>query len=170
MSLMKDLARPRRFIMMRKIFLCLALLLLVSSVRAIVPEEEATISTLGKTSPVMEETLPRLDKVMAAIIQVESKGNPRAFNKSGNCAGILQITPVLVRQCNIWLKQKKSKKRYSLQDRFSKEKSVEMFYMIQDYYNPKHDIEKAIRLWNGGPNYTKRGTQRYYNKVIRHLK
>lgn len=156
--------------MMRKIFLCLALLLLVSSVRAIVPEEEATISTLGKTTPVMEDTLPRLDKVMTAIIQVESQGNPRAFNKNGNCAGILQITPVLVRQCNIWLKQKKSKKRYSLQDRFNKEKSVEMFHMIQDYYNPKHDIEKAIRIWNGGPNYTKRGTQRYYNKVMSHLK
>ena len=41
--------------------------------------------------------------VMDAIIQVESKGNPKAYNPNGNCAGILQITPGLVKQCNIWL-------------------------------------------------------------------
>ena len=36
--------------------------------------------------------------VMNAIIQVESKGNPNA--RSGIYCGILQISPVLVKDCN----------------------------------------------------------------------
>lgn len=156
--------------MMRKIFLCLALLLLTASVRAMVTGEEATNNdTLGHVTLIMEDTLPSLDKVMTAIIQVESKGNTRAFNPNGNCAGILQITPSLVKQCNMWLKSKKSKKRYTLNDRYNRAKSIEMFYMVQAHYNPSNDVEKAIRIWNGGPGYTKTGTQKYYRRVMRYL-
>ena len=55
--------------------------------------------------------------VMEAIIQVESEGNPKA--KSGNSVGVMQITPILVTECNNILKKKKSKKRYTLSDRYS---------------------------------------------------
>ena len=55
--------------------------------------------------------------VMEAIIQVESEGNPKA--KSGNSVGVMQITPILVAECNNILKKKKSKKRYTLSDRYS---------------------------------------------------
>ena len=53
--------------------------------------------------------------VMDAIIQVESGGNPNA--KSGNSIGAMQITPILVKDCNIILEKRKSKKRYTLADR-----------------------------------------------------
>ena len=106
--------------------------------------------------------------VMDAIIQVESKGNPKAFNKNGNCAGILQITPGLVKQCNIWLKAEKSKKRYTLADRYNVEKSKEMFVMVQSHYNKSNNVEKAIRIWNGGPGYTVRGTNGYLKKVMKY--
>ena len=43
-----------------------------------------------------------------------------------------------------------------------------MFILIQEFYNPGRDIEKAIRLWNGGPNYGIRSTQGYYNKVMKY--
>lgn len=104
--------------------------------------------------------------VIDAIIQVESGGNPNAVG--GNSAGILQITPVCVRQCNIILKAKKSSKRYTMNDRFSISKSKEMFILIQEYYNKECNLEKAIRLWNGGPGYTIKGTQKYFNKVMRY--
>jgi hypothetical protein len=107
-------------------------------------------------------------KIMNAIIQVESKGNSKAYNANGDCAGILQITPILVKQCNIWLKNQKSQKRYTLQDRYDVEKSKEMFIMIQEHYNPSHSVEKAIRLWNGGPSYTIKGTNGYYKKVMKY--
>jgi len=106
--------------------------------------------------------------VMDAIIQVESKGNPKAHNKNGDCAGILQITPGLVKQCNIWLKAKKSKKRYTLSDRYNVKKSKEMFVMVQKHYNKSNNVEKAIRVWNGGPGYTLEGTNGYYRKVMKY--
>jgi hypothetical protein len=106
--------------------------------------------------------------VMDAIIRVESKGDPKAFNKNGNCAGILQITPGLVKQCNEWLKAKKSKKRYTLSDRYNVKKSKEMFVMVQSYYNKSNNVEKAIRIWNGGYGYSKAKTENYYRKVMKY--
>ena len=108
------------------------------------------------------------DPVMDAIIQVESEGNPNAV--SGKSVGVMQITPILVEDCNNILKQKKSKKRFTLSDRYSVKKSKEMFLLIQSYYNPTNSIEKAIRSWNGGVRYSVRATNRYYRKVMDKLK
>lgn len=117
-------------------------------------------------SKVYSQTINDWEPVMTAIIQVESGGNPKAIG--GNSAGILQLTPIAVKQCNIILKNQKSSKRYTLQDRYSITKSKEMFVLIQEYYNPQHNLEHAIRLWNGGPNYSIKGTQKYFNKVMRY--
>lgn len=106
--------------------------------------------------------------VMDAIIQVESEGNPNAV--SGNSVGVMQITPILVRECNNILKSKKSKKRFTLADRYSVEKSKEMFLLIQSYHNPTNSIEKAIRSWNGGLHYSVRATNKYYKKVMNKMK
>ena len=105
--------------------------------------------------------------VMNAIIQVESKGNPNA--RSGIYCGILQISPVLVKDCNQILKRRKSSKRYSLADRFNAAKSKEMFVLIQSFYNPQNNVERAIRMWQGGINYNVRRTQRYYEKVMSYM-
>ena len=106
--------------------------------------------------------------VMDAIIQVESEGNPNAV--SGNSVGAMQITPILVKDCNDILKKQKSSKRYTMADRYSVAKSKEMFLIIQKYYNPENNIEKAIRLWNGGIKYTTKATNRYYKKVLAQMK
>lgn len=106
--------------------------------------------------------------VMEAIMQVESGGNPRAV--SGNSVGIMQITPIAVKECNIILERQKSKKRYTLNDRYSVEKSKEMFLLIMSRYNPTNDVEKGIRIWNGGCNYSVRATNGYYKKVMRQMK
>lgn len=106
--------------------------------------------------------------VMEAIILVESEGNPNAV--SGNSVGVMQITPILVRECNNILKSKKSKKRFTLADRYSVEKSKEMFLLIQSYHNPTNSIEKAIRSWNGGLHYSVRATNKYYKKVMSKMK
>ena len=105
-------------------------------------------------------------KVIDAISKVESKGNEKAVSK--DCVGILQIRPVLVADCNEYLKMKKSKKRYTLNDRFSVEKSKEMFALYQERYNPTNNVEKAIRLWNGGCGYSVAKTTDYYKKVMKY--
>jgi len=108
------------------------------------------------------------NKVINAIAMVESKGNASA--KSKDCVGLLQIRPVLVDDCNEYLKLKKSNKRYTLKDRLNPNKSKEMFILYQKRYNPTNNIEKAIRLWNGGCGYSKAKTENYYRKTLKYLK
>jgi hypothetical protein len=121
-------------------------------------------------------------KVIDAIIQVESKGDAKAHNPNGDCAGVLQITKILVDECNQILEKRKSKKRYVYDkkgqcrssrwdDRYSAEKSKEMFILLQEHFNPEHNVEKAIRCWNGGfyGNYkSKPQTKIYYEKVMKY--
>lgn len=108
--------------------------------------------------------------IINAIIEVESAGNVNAVDKSGKSCGVLQITPILVKECNRILELKKSSKRYTMDDRFSVSKSKEMFLLFQSYFNPKNDVEFAIRSWNGGLNYTRKATQKYFEKVMSRLK
>ena len=107
------------------------------------------------------------EPVMNAIIQIESKGNPAAVN--GPYVGVLQISPILVKECNNILKSTGSSKRYSLLDRFNATKSKEMFVIIQSFHNPLNSIERAIRLWSGGIRYNVAKTQAYLRKVMRHM-
>lgn len=126
----------------------------------------AIITLSSMSSIARENTNKRFNwgPLMDAITQVESEGNSRAV--SGNQCGAMQITPVLVEDCNAILKKRGVKKRFTLNDRFSVKKSREMFVLIMSHYNPTNNVEKAIRIWNGGVNYTNKGTQRYYKKVM----
>ena len=107
------------------------------------------------------------EPVMNAIIQIESKGNPAAVN--GPYVGVLQISPILVKECNNILKSTGSSKSYSLSDRFNATKSKEMFVIIQSFHNPLNSVEKAIRLWSGGIRYNVAKTQAYFRNVMRHM-
>ena len=86
---------------------------------------------------------PEWDAFIRALIHVESRGNTEAVGKS-NDVGILQITPIYVAEVNRILKEK----RYTLEDRTDPDKSIEMFRIMQDYHNPEHDIDKAIKMHN----------------------
>ena len=137
---------------------CLGFLLLTTThLTASASGNKATHSTSFDWSPIIE-----------AIIQVESEGNPKAV--SGNSCGAMQITPIMVKECNRILRQRGSSKRYTLRDRFSVDKSKEMFLLIQSHSNPSNNVEQAIRAWNGGPRYSTRRTQKYYDKVMRQVK
>ena len=57
-----------------------------------------------------------------------------------------------------------------MNDRFSVEKSKEMFLLIQKYYNSENNVEKAIRSWNGGVKYSVKATNKYYRKVLAKMK
>ena len=99
-----------------------------------------------------------------APVQVESKGNPNALGKN-NDRGILQITPILVKEVN-----RISGLAYTHDDAWNPEKSIEMFYIITRKYCPEHDFEKMARIWNGGPHgHTKDYTIAYWNKVKNEL-
>jgi len=90
-----------------------------------------------------------------ALIFVESRGNENAVG-NGDCVGVLQITPIYVRECNRLIGYEK----YDIMDRFDSLKSIELFTIIQSHYNPEKDIEKAIYLHN------KNAPKEYKNKII----
>lgn len=104
------------------------------------------------------------EKLIKAISAVESNHNPKAVSKNGKFVGILQISKGLVDDCNRIIGEKK----YTYKCRYDKNKSVEMFNIIQSYYNPSKDMVFAIRMWKGGPNWKKNTipTKEYYRKVM----
>ncbi|MBP5457412.1 MAG: lytic transglycosylase domain-containing protein [Paludibacteraceae bacterium] len=108
------------------------------------------------------------DNLIKAISEVESRGNTNAV--SGHHVGILQISPILVKDCNRINRLKGIQKQYALNDRYDKRKSIEMFNIIQEFYNPNRNIEKAVRLWNGGPKATTKSTQGYLERVMKALR
>ena len=125
----------------------------------------ASAGTKGKKSSKFD-----WNPVIDAIIEVESNGKADAVDKGGKSCGAMQITPILVEECNRILELRKSKKRYSMKDRFSVSKSKEMFLLFQSFYNPKNSVELAIRSWNGGMGHTKKGTQKYFEEVMSKMK
>lgn len=129
---------------------------------------ENTESEEGMNEEVSSSKEMDWNPVMEAIIQVESGGNPKAV--SGNQVGAMQITPICVRECNLILEKRNDNKRFTLKDRYSVAKSKEMFLLIQSHRNPENNVEVAIRAWNGGPRYSKRATQRYYERVMSEMK
>lgn len=103
------------------------------------------------------------DDVLEAIIEVESSYRDGASGDSGRAVGILQIWKITVRDCNRII----GKQKYKYEDRLSREKSIEMFYIYQRHYNPTGDLEKGCKLWNSGPDCN--GGEKYYKKVLKIL-
>lgn len=85
------------------------------------------------------------DTFTKALIWVESKGDSKAVGSKDD-VGVLQIRPIIVEDCNRILKNE----GFTLEDRLDSLKSVEMFNIIQDHYNPQHDYHWALKLWNSG--------------------
>lgn len=105
------------------------------------------------------------DNLIDAVIHVESRGDINAHNVGEDAVGVLQIRPIMVQEVNRVLGFDK----YTLIDRWDKQKSIEMFNVIrQNTPNPTN--EKVARNWNGGPNgYKKNSTLKYWQKVKNQL-
>ena len=88
--------------------------------------------------------------IMNAIIQVESRGNPKAYAPGEDAVGILQIRKCMVDDVNRILKRKKHPKRYTYIDRWDEQKSYEMFDIFCNHYG-LDTAEEIARGWNGGP-------------------
>ena len=116
---------------------------------------------------IAQDTSVDYGRLITAIGKVESGLNDKAV--SGVHAGFLQISKVAVADCNRINKIKGNPTRYTLQDRFNHQKSIEMFIIVQEFYNPKGDLDYAILLWNEGCSamYKPKRETKYYKKVMR---
>lgn len=97
--------------------------------------------------PVTEQAQPApaddWQTFIAALSWVESRHNDDAVSGK-QAVGYLQITPILVEDANRILGQE----TFSLEGRRDREESIHLFNVIQDYYNPEHDLHLALKIWN----------------------
>jgi len=111
------------------------------------------------------------DLLLEAMILVESSGNDSCIgdrNLGRPSVGCLQIRPIMVREVNRILRKQKIKKKYTLNDRYSRKKSIEMFYIWRDYHHSEDSDEVIARCWNGGPKgWKKKSTKYYWVKVVK---
>jgi len=106
-----------------------------------------------------------LDKLISALIIVESNGKEDAIGDNGLAVGILQIHPIMVHEANRILR----KEVYNYEDRKNKQKSIEIakiYFQSRLKYNNTFSYEELARQWNGGPSgHLKDLTIQYWNKV-----
>ena len=93
-----------------------------------------------------------------ALIWVESEGNSNAVGSEGD-VGVLQIKKVMVDECNRIV----GYKHFEYEDRLDSIKSVQIFNVVQKYYNPQKNMHLALKIWNSKAslNYHKKVENRY---------
>jgi len=108
-------------------------------------------------------------ELIKALIYVESSNNDNAYHSGEDAAGCLQIRRTMVRDVNRILRRQNSQTRFDFEDRWDRQKSIEIFKIYCNHYNLTTPEEKA-RCWNGGPRgLQKLATKRYWEKVKKQL-
>ena len=137
-------------------------------------EPQTPIKIEPKPIEVVNVVIEPIDELVNAMIQVESRGNDSAIGDthlgSQYAVGALQIRPIMVKEVNRILKLKGEKYRFKLKDRFSREKSIQMFLIWKEFHHKDSDFEAIARSWNGGPKWRKKPkTYNYWKKVENQL-
>jgi hypothetical protein len=124
------------------------------------------VLVLAAASPSEAQPLD-IDRLLPALAQVESNGNPRAVGDNGKALGELQIWSVVVQDVN-----RVHGTRYSHRDAFEPILARDICRRyLAIYCTPKRlgrapTMEDAARIWNGGPNgHRKTATIKYWHKV-----
>jgi len=109
------------------------------------------VDTLLRQSEIWDFGIEKKTRfLLDAMIYIESSNNDSAYCASEGAAGCLQIRQCMVDDVNRILKRQNKTIRYTLEDRWNRESSIEMFYVYCNYYNFM-TLEAMARAWNGGP-------------------
>jgi hypothetical protein len=107
--------------------------------------------------------------LLSALMFVESGFDDSAYVKSEDAVGVLQIRKTMVDDVNRILKRQKKDYRFTYNDRWSRNKSIQMFDIYVMHYGLS-TAEEVARCWNGGPRgMDKDATVYYWNKVQDYL-
>lgn len=93
----------------------------------------------------VDKTIREIKNVLT-VGSIESGFNAKAWNAYEDAAGILQIRQVMLREVNRIM----GKEVYTDSCRFNPRKSIEMFLIVQRYYNPSANFKTACKVWNAG--------------------
>ena len=109
--------------------------------------ETAPVSAVALLRELHKGELTDFDKLTLAIALTESRFNSDAVGNNGD-SGLLQIREVYVQEVN-----RLYGTHYTIDDAFDVDKTLEIFRLMQDYYNPSKDIMEGIRHHNKGDRY-----------------
>ena len=132
-----------------------------------VQEMQAKIDSLEKELIFYEPIT--VDEIINAIISVESSNDDSAYNVKEDAVGCMQIRQTMVDDVNRILKRQGFDHQYVYQDRWCRNKSIQMFDIFCSYYGLT-TAEEMARCWNGGPRgINNPATVEYWNKVQDYL-
>lgn len=121
---------------MKRLVLSFALMLVaIDTCNVFIPCERVVVEE--------RESPDEWEVFIKAMMWVESRGDSLAVGAGGD-VGILQITPIMVAEAN------RLGGSFTLEDRHSPKKSREIFDIVQNHHNPRHDFSRACRIWNPG--------------------
>ena len=106
------------------------------------------------------------DPLLRAVAWLESRYNERAVNKVSGARGLLQIMPVMIREVNKICKKTGNPARYTWKDAWDAQKSIEIWWIVQNYHNTEYNIQKACIIWFGKGRQYDGMTWREYLKQI----
>ena len=107
--------------------------------------------------------------LLSALMMVESSNNDSAYNAREDAVGCLQIRKTMVNDVNRILRRQGKDYRFTYDDRWLRNKSIQMFDIYCKHYGLT-TAEEIARCWNGGPRgMDKDATVYYWNKVQDHL-
>jgi hypothetical protein len=82
------------------------------------------------------------DPMLYSFMKIESNFRTDVINWLGY-GGILQLGQEMINDAN-----RIAHTNYILEDRMDSCKSVEIWYIIQNHYNPHYTLTKACKVWN----------------------
>ena len=146
---------------------------LLSSSPSTVDFEQSCLESQPLTTDEVKSRKPiptdSIQILIHSMIYIESRGNDSSYCAKENAVGCLQIRPIMVKEVNRFLRKMNKTLRYTLNDRWSREKSIEMFRVWYNYRHSESTLEVIARSWNGGPRGPKRkSTLNYWKKVELH--
>ena len=113
------------------------------------------------------EPVNNMIDIMNAIMEVESNSNDSAYRASEDAVGCLQIRKCMVDDVNRILRRQKSDLRFTYDDRWLRNKSIQMFGIYCRHYN-LNTAEEIARCWNGGPRGINNPATVGYWKKVKH--
>lgn len=138
--------KSKRKTKMKKILILISLLVVGCS-KPVEEEEIPQWSAVELLRKQHKEELSEWDKLIMAISFTESRWNPDAVG-SAHDSGHLQLVPIYVAEVN-----RLYDTEYTIEDAFDISKSLEMYELMQQAYNPSRDINRAIYYHNKSESY-----------------
>lgn len=129
---------------MKKLLLIILMLFIIKITDSI----KYNMNTIYKISEVTI-TVNVWELLIQQIIKVESNNNHPDWQvgDDGKAIGPMQIHKIMVDEVN----RIQDSINFTYLDRWSLQKSIQMFNIYQEYWNPNKDIKTALEVWNGGP-------------------